>query len=260
MPQLRPFAPFVLVLLLVIGLTGSLAAQSPSSQQHTSGLQAYPLDWIEQFVPSSRTFWEDSLNWTTNYGPSFRDTVIGPSNMLACSNQFALCFHSGPEPFPCTLSADGRSADCLCTVATTTNYTLISAINNRDVYDATVARCGKDGSGCTQTGDAPVCGYLQGGTLMPGANVISTFDPESRLEILKAISSGTGGATSCPKGPYAGCMTAPCLLNGDGTASCKCPVFYGNFQLTQSNAQCSLGGNLVPSASYIPILDTNRNN
>jgi hypothetical protein len=54
-------------------------------------------------------------------------------------------------------------------------------------------------------------------------------------------------------------MTAPCLLNSDGTANCKCPVFYGNFQLVGKNAQCSLGGGLVPSASYIPILDTNRN-
>lgn len=89
--------------------------------------------------------------------------------------------------------------------------------------------------------------------------MISTFDSQSRLQILKAIAAGTGGSTSCSKGPYAACMTAPCQLNSDGTANCKCPVFYGNFQLAAKDAQCSLGGNLVPSASYIPILDTGRN-
>jgi hypothetical protein len=57
--------------------------------------------------------------------------------------------------------------------------------------------------------------------------------------------------------PFAGCMTAPCKLNSDGsTAQCKCP---GTFQLIGKNAQCSLGGDLVPSASYIPRLDNNTN-
>lgn len=55
-------------------------------------------------------------------------------------------------------------------------------------------------------------------------------------------------------------MTAPCELNSDGsTANCKCPVFYGKFQLIGHNAQCSLGGDLVPSASYIPLLDSHPN-
>jgi hypothetical protein len=51
-------------------------------------------------------------------------------------------------------------------------------------------------------------------------------------------------------------MTAPCTLSADGsTATCKCPVFYGTFQLAGKNQQCSLAGDLVPSASYIPTLD-----
>jgi len=256
---------FVALLLISCALSSSLAAQSQKPQHQPSASskplppQGYPLDWVQQFVPASRAFWENSYNWTSNYGPAFRDTVEAPSQMLGCSTQFALCFHSGAEPFPCTISADGQSANCLCTVATTTNYTLINAILNNDVYNATVQTCGSDGSGCPNVGQAPVCSYLQGGTLIPGADVISTFDSESRQEILKAFSTGAPKYTECIDQPYAACMTAPCLLNSDGTANCKCPVFKGDFQLTGANNQCSPGVGLVPSASYIPILDTNRN-
>ena len=64
---------------------------------------------------------------------------------------------------------------------------------------------------------------------------------------------------TCDKGPYAGCMTAPCKLNKDGTATCKCPVFYGRFQLVHTQASCQLGGGLVNSASYSPLLDNDPN-
>jgi len=256
--QLRWLVVVACLLLLGLGLVGSMAAQSINSQQPANenppGYWSDPANWLPQFVPDSQLFWDNSKNWTTKYGPAYRDTLEGPSEMLACSPQFALCFHSGPDPYPCHLSPDGRSANCLCTVATQTNYTLMTAILNRPVYLATVAKCGLDGSGCKDTDSAPVCKLLTGGALIPGADVISTFDPESRAEILKALQTPGGPVTSCPKGPYAGCMTAPCKLNGDGTANCKCPVFYGEYQLTGKNAQCSLGGDLVPSSSYWPFI------
>ncbi len=255
------------LLLLACGLMASMAAQSPAqsniSQTRTIQDSSYwddPANWKQQFVPDARPFWDNSKNWTTNYGPAYRDTIEGPSQMLACSTQFALCFHSGAEPFPCTMSPDGRSANCLCTVATQTNYTLLTAILNYPVYSATVQACGANGAGCSQTGQAPVCSYLNGGALIPGANVLSTYDPESHQQILKAMAAGQSGITQCSKAAYAACMTAPCTLNADGsTANCKCPVFYGNFQLVGRGAQCSLGGDLVPSASYIPLLDSQRN-
>ena len=56
----------------------------------------------------------------------------------------------------------------------------------------------------------------------------------------------------CPKGPYAGCMTAPCKMTASGYAQCSCPVFWGPFQVPQSNAQCALGNDLVWSGSYDP--------
>jgi hypothetical protein len=218
---------------------------------------AQPYFFQPQFVPNVQSFWDNSKNWTTNFGPAFRDTIELPSQLLPCSPEFALCFHSGPEPYPCVLSPDGRSASCTCTVGTSTNYTLITAILNYQVYLDTIQACGADGSECSATDSAPVCKYLDYGALIPGANLISTFDTESQGEILGALAD-TSKYKPCPKGPYAACMTAPCRLNrGGSTATCKCPVFYGKFQLTGADAQCSLGGNLVPSASYSPLLDAN---
>jgi hypothetical protein len=250
---------------LVLPVLAALAVVNPMSAQlavkdqpplavepDSASATQTPVKWLQQFVPDWRPFWDDSKNWTTNYGPAYRDTTLNITNFLACSPQFALCFHSGPDPYPCHISPDGRSADCLCTVGTSTNYTLITAILNRDVYDATVNVCKADGRKCTQTDQAPVCQYLTGGALIPGADVISTYDHDTLQEIIKAVFEGNAGLKHCPKGPYAGCMTAPCKLNSNGTANCKCPVFYGEFQLTGSNAKCSLGGDLIPSASYNP--------
>jgi len=247
--------PVIVGFVLVSPMSPQALNPQPLGQK-SPGYWDDPLNWKQQFVPDSRPFWDNSKNWTTTYGPAYRDTIQAPSEMLGCSTQFALCFHSGAEPYPCTLSPDGQSANCLCTVATSTNYTLLTAILNRSVYNATASACYPDGAGCTQVGQAPVCGYLNGGTLIPGADVISTYDPGSRLAILKILAQGKPFATVCPKAPYAACMTAPCTLSADGsTATCKCPVFYGTFQLAGKNQQCSLAGDLVPSASYIPTLD-----
>jgi hypothetical protein len=108
------------------------------------------------------------------------------------------------------------------------------------------------GRKCLKVGSAPVCKALPDGKLIPGADVISTFAPSDISELEDSFASDP----TCAKAPYAACMSAPCKLNSDGnTASCKCPVFYGRFQLTGSDAQCSLGNNLVPSASYSPTRD-----
>ena len=209
----------------------------------------------QQFVPSSQLFWDNSKNWTTNFGPAYRDTIESPTQFVACQSSFALCFHSGAEPLTCTMSPDGRSADCQCGVADSLNYTMINAILNYPVYQLTIQKCGKNGEACADLDEAPVCKFLERGALIPGADVISTFAPDTRDTFL-AAAEGQLPYKECPKAPYAACMTAPCKLNPDGaTASCKCPVFDGQFQLLGDNADCSLGGNLVPSASYIPLVD-----
>ncbi len=263
MKQLQRALVCLALVLTACALTSTMRAQTAKAVlTSTSKASSYwddPANWVQQFVPDSHLFWDNSRNWTTNYGPAYRDTIISPAGMLGCSNQFALCFHSGAEPYPCTLSPDGQSANCLCTVGNQTNYTLITAILNRPVYEQTVEACGSDGSGCPTVGQAPVCSYLNNGALIPGANVLSTYDPEAKRQLMKAFSTGNAGLTTCDKGPYAACMTAPCQLNADGTANCKCPVFYGRFQLVGKEAACALGGDLVPSASYIPVLDTGKN-
>jgi hypothetical protein len=218
---------------------------------HAAADQSRPPD---HFVPNSQEFWDFSKNWTTNYGPAYRDTVEDPSNFLACTGQFALCFHSGAKPLPCKLTKDGRFANCTCTVNDSINFVLISAILNRQVYEKTVKACGADGSDCTGPDDAPVCKFLDKGKLIPGAQLISTFDVSSTNAIKDAIATGQSKVTNCD-GPFAGCMTAPCTFTKDGQAECSCPVFWGRFQLLGPGATCDLGGDLVPSASYNPHLD-----
>jgi hypothetical protein len=207
------------------------------------------------FVPNSQSFWDFSKNWTTNYGPAYRDTVLEPSNFLPCTGKFALCFHSGAEPLPCRLTEDGRFANCTCTVQHGLNFVLITAILNHAVYLKTIDpdACGADGAGCQTPNTAPVCKFLKNGKLIPGAQVISTYDPDSTTNI-KAQITDTSVLTNCD-GPFAGCMTASCKLTKQGTAECSCPVFWGHFQLAGENAQCALGGDLVPSASYNPARD-----
>jgi hypothetical protein len=208
-----------------------------------------------QFVPNDPSFWNDSKNWTTNFGPAYRDTLESIDELLPCTGKFALCFHSGAAPMRCTLSPDGTWADCKCTVQSDLNYTLETAILNYPVYLKTVKQCTE--SGCEEPDDAPVCSQLTRGRLIPGADVISTFDTDSHDAIADALAEGPSAVLQCPKGPYAACMTAPCKLNADGTtAQCKCPVFYGKYQLVGPDAVCDLGGNLVPSSSYSPGLDS----
>jgi hypothetical protein len=220
-----------------------------------AGTGAARAETAHHFVPNNINYWYDSAHWTTNFGPAFRDTILGISYMVPCTEQFALCFHSGADPLPCTLTKNGTYANCTCTVATSTSYVLITAILNYNVYLDTLETCGADGSQCTTPDTAPVCADLTKGKLIPGANVISTYDSDSRAEILAAIAAGSDSITAC-NGPYAACMTAPCKMKKSGDAVCTCPVFHGRFQLLGTTNTCSLGGSLVPSASYIPVLDS----
>jgi len=245
--------PKLLLILLTCGMLWAVTAAS----QDAAGPPRGP----SHFVPNSQSFWDFSKNWTTNYGPAYRDTVLAHSNFLPCTGQFALCFHSGAEPLPCRLTADGRFANCTCTVLDGTNFVLITAILNHPVYLDTINQCGADGAGCQNLDAAPVCEFLRNGRLIPGAQVISTYDPDVTQRIRDEITTPSNLLTNCPSDPsvpslpFAGCMTAPCKLTKEGTAECLCPVFWGRFQLVGENAQCALGGGLVPSASYNPAHD-----
>jgi hypothetical protein len=210
------------------------------------------------FVPNSQSFWDFSKNWTTNYGPAYRDTVLARSNFVACTGQYALCFESGPPPLPCKLSDDGRFANCKCVVKTGLNFVLLTAILNQKVYQDTVKVCGPDGSRCgvSHTNRAPVCKAMQDGTLIPGADVISDYSPDVRGKLESALNDvPKPPLTICPKAPYAGCMTAPCEFTYSSNAECSCPIFWGIFQLVADHAECTLEDDLVYSASYDPSKD-----
>jgi hypothetical protein len=202
---------------------------------------------------------------TTPYGPPWADILMKPSNFVECSGAaIALCYYSGPGPTtPCTRDGLGI-ANCTCyEIPAGQPYLVdINAILNRDVYLRTVAACGKQGQLCRPTGSlsAPVCEAINNNTLIPGADLISTFslylekkkkeDPEFSIS-----------ATDCPKADYAGCMTAPCKRTGKTDpktglplVQCGCPTFAGPYQVgTAINPdQCILGGNYVWSAAYKP--------
>ncbi len=201
---------------------------------------------------------------TTPFGPPWADIVTHPKkNMLECKVRtapIALCYYSGPGgTTPCVLDGLGI-ANCTCyeIPAGETYYVDINAILNLDVYLQTVAKCGKNGDNCQPTGnqEAPVCDAINTNKLIPGADLISTFSLYLKDNNQMPISP-----TACPKGTYAGCMTAPCKRTGvtDPTTKlplvqCGCPVYTGNYQVGGgiSTDQCYIGGNYVWSAAYTP--------
>jgi hypothetical protein len=199
------------------------------------------------FVPNSFAFWDDPDNWTTPYGPAYADIVPAPSYFVPCAGgPIALCYYSGASPETCTLTDDGRFANCKCfEIPYGPYFVLMDSILNYAVYEDTVRVCGADGSICSgQANLAPVCDVINRGKLIPGADVISTFSfacaPEEGI-----------GQTPCTAAPYAGCMTAPCWRQ-NGELICQCPVFDGPYQVGNFNAQCDLASDLVWSAAYNP--------
>ncbi|HEV7644784.1 MAG TPA: hypothetical protein VGO50_12635 [Pyrinomonadaceae bacterium] len=199
---------------------------------------------------------------TTPYGPAWADVVLKPSNMLACkgSAPIALCYYSGPNGVtPCTPDGLGI-ANCTCyEIPTGQPYMVdINNILNEEAYLKTVKTCGKDGSDCLPTGkaEAPVCDYINKNTLIPGADLISTFS----LYLEKQIPIGE---TNCPTpSAYAGCMTAPCKRTGKKDpktglplVQCGCPLYTGPYQVGTATDQCALDGPYVWSAAYNPAMN-----
>jgi hypothetical protein len=125
-----------------------------------------------------------------------------------------------------------------------------------------VAACGKDGSLCRPTGSrpAPICEAINNNTLIPGADLVSTFSFYLEKQ-KKEYPQFTVAPTNCASSTYAGCMTAPCKRTGkiDPTThlplvQCGCPTFTGPYQVgTAINTdQCVLEGTQVWSAAYTP--------
>jgi hypothetical protein len=247
----------LLCLLVAAGLVYS-ANQSPAAAQQSTASSRATFDFDR--YTKNRPFTLNRLP-TTPYGPSWADVVTKPSNMLTCkgSTPIALCYYSGPGPTtPCTMDGLGI-ANCTCyEIPAGQPYLVdINAILNRDVYLRTVAACGIDGSKCLPAGSlqAPVCDAINNNTLIPGADLISTFSLYLEKQIHISL---TNCATPAA---YAGCMTAPCKRTGKTDpktglplVQCGCPTFTGPYQVGQEipQDQCVLGSNYVWSAAYAP--------
>jgi hypothetical protein len=235
------------------------------------------------FVPNSHDFWSDARNATThllegctgtdcecNPGepncqalPAYANILLETSNFVWCKGgPYALCYYSGPSDgstdLSCTLSSDGRFANCKCfEIPWGTYFVDINAILNYSVYQDTIQACGSDGSGCTGSANinkAPVCDAINRNNLIPGADLISAFS-------LDCVPTDGIGQTDCTPAVYAGCMTAPCQsTDTKGIVECSCPTFDGPFQvgttLVNPTEECVLGNDLVWSAAYSPSVPT----
>jgi hypothetical protein len=206
--------------------------------------------------------------WTTTTGPAYANITTGSSSFIQCTPPsgrkfaYALCYYSGPNAptgtnpdnpaLPCTLSKDGRFANCTCyaisneMAAAKVPYLVdINAISNLGIYKQTIEACGQNGENCAAgTIDAAVCDAINTNLLVPGADLVSVF---STLYTQNYAVQGQDPITSCTgkdAGVYAGCMTAPCELtgkkdkNGNELVNCKCPIYKGPYQIGQANQSC----------------------
>src|SRR5277367_6114218 len=141
------------------------------------GNSASPPPKFVHFVPNSHALWSDPANWTTDFGPAYANILLTSTNFLPCrGGPYALCYYSGPstgaEDLSCTLTADGRYANCKCFAIPYGVYFVdINAILHHAVYEQTVAQCGADGSLCQTLNSAPVCQAVNQGTLIPNAQL-----------------------------------------------------------------------------------------
>lgn len=251
-----------LLCLLVFGCEGTggdgtMATPTPTASPTPTPSPTMTFDFGR--YTGNETFRLNTLP-TTSYGPAWADIILEQSNFLECKGaSIALCYYSGPGPItPCTIEG-GNLANCTCyEIPGGQPYLVdINAILNLDVYLKTVEECGKDGSKCRPTGtiEAPVCEAINNNTLIPGADLVSTFSfyLEKQLHI---------DPTTCSTpAAYAGCMTAPCKRTGKTDPNtglplveCGCPTFTGPYQVGTKiqQDQCVLGGNYIWSAAYQP--------
>ena len=202
--------------------------------------------------------------WTTELGPAAADVHTAPENFVKCSQgQYALCYYSGAAGMNCRVDEVTGTATCMCQVFTASKeqpqMITIGAIQNTCIYIETVAKCGIDGSKCTEMDSAPVCKYLADGTFNPTTKLVSTFS----FEQVTGPDDDSGGhydlgCTEC-EGVYAGCMTAPCYRstgspNGNTYAECNCPLARGPYQYGRGGDQwsCDAGTDLTWSAAFDP--------
>jgi hypothetical protein len=264
-PRAKNGWSLLVAVLCVLGvLMPSVRSYGAGQAAPTSQASVSPSFNFDRFTKYKR-FKLNTLQ-TTPYGPAWADILQRPENFLACRGApIALCYYSGPGPVTSCQFAPGKAvANCSCyeIPAGSTYFIDINAILNLDVYLDTVKTCGLDGGNCLPRGPnyAPACAAVNSGTMIPGADLISTFSYYLNDQIPISQSSCATPAL------YAGCMTAPCTRTGatDPTTGqpivqCACPTFEGPYQVGQdlstTGQSCVLGDNQVWSSAYATFED-----
>jgi len=269
MKSMTTFNQLILVLITVIGITTNLMAEETASilqSPATAATDRYGKIYSKQILKgvTLKDVYKFNAQWTTAIGPAYANIVEQSSNFIKCKPpsgrefSYALCYYSGPAqptgsnpdnpPLPCTLSKDGKVANCTCYAisnkgagAKTPYLVDINAISNQFIYQETTASCGRDGADCTDTSsEPPTCEAINTNLLVPGADLVSVFSPLYANNYASQTQSTP--LTSCT-GLYAGCMTAPCTRTGkyDGQGnelvSCECPVYTGPYQIRTSQPE-----------------------
>ena len=241
---------------LLLGFHGfaprpAVAASDPKAAQKTAREMEHIV--MQQHDGREKAFVVNTLCTVEDFPPYANILVDSQSNFLACQGgPFALCYYSGPEgTLPCRVRqpAEGKIADCQCIEVPYGPYFVdINAIMDLQTYEMTVAACGKDGSHCPNTNQAPVCDIINHRKLIPGADMISVFS-------LNCVPEQGIAQIPCDQGIYAGCMTAPCYRNPDdprGVVRCECPMYDGCFEIGTPGQEgnCFLGRNNVWSSAH----------
>lgn len=172
---------------------------------------------------------------------------------------------------------DGKEfSNCRCIEIEKGPYFVdIHAILDKEIYLATVKKCGHGGENCSgQINMAPVCTAINKGVFLkdasPRPTTVSTFSYQLNDVPGYEISNTT--CADSQAGLYSGCMTAPCVPTGETVnichpvpganmgeicnehpiTECTCPNFAGPFQVGTPNANCKLDQGFTWSAAFTP--------
>ena len=266
----------VRTVLLLHAFAGVLATQPCAGN-----MQKRPTSWMETRLASLGWVLISLASWSRCGEMPQRDFVL-PNSFKPCSTRgvqqadgapagYTLCYYAkckilqnDEDVWPWT--GQSETADCGCIPWHGSNWVDIRSILNETIFEETNDACGirDGGSPCLEPNSAPVCDYVNDPksfytnlTYGP-ADSISDFSLAFSNETL-GISPFELGKTTCPKGKYAGCMTAPCYFEPitiDGETfpvTCKCPVVEGVYAVGQDDVPCDLGEDMVWSAATDPV-------
>ena len=179
-----------------------------------------------------------NLENTTGYGAAWTDTFESyVADWVMCEGDYALCFYSNCSTLPTAApwSGDVPTVSCPCETYKGTYMVMINAILDQHTWEQTRATCPLGLLSCPLPNHAPVCQRINDKTLFTGAEGLDQLSLVSAWSRKNASAHHAGvvlpDLSLCEEGPYAGCMTAPCVTTDAGNTVCECLVAAGPFQV-----------------------------